>query len=206
VPLIAPDPVLTSVVDALAGPGWCVVDDFLPPTSVTILRQAAETLADQDLLRPAGVGRAAGAAIRTEIRSDRILWLAEVPPLPALAPYLARMEALRAALNAGLQLGLWELEAHLAWYGPGNHYRRHLDRFRDSPHRVVSTILYLNPEWQPAHGGQLRLYLDEGTGDVVDVLPRAGTLAAFLSERFYHEVFPAVRDRYSITGWFRRRV
>jgi SM-20-related protein len=173
--------------------------------TVVALRQEAETLAAQGLFHPAGIGRGAGTTVRTEIRSDRVLWLDEAPHPATLAPYRARMEALRAALNAGLQLGLWELEAQLACYGPGSRYRRHLDRFRDHPLRVVSTILYLNPDWQGAHGGQLRLYLDEGPVPFVDVLPCAGTLAVFLSARFYHEVFPAARDRYSITGWFRRR-
>jgi SM-20-related protein len=37
------------------------------------------------------------------------------------------------------------------------------------------------------------------------VAPVGGTLVAFLSERFHHEVLPARRERYSLTGWFTRR-
>jgi SM-20-related protein len=40
---------------------------------------------------------------------------------------------------------------------------------------------------------------------VRDVLPVAGTLVCFLSDRFEHEVLPATRERLSLTGWFRRR-
>ena len=38
-----------------------------------------------------------------------------------------------------------------------------------------------------------------------DVLPVAGTLVCFLSDRFDHEVLPATRERLALTGWFRRR-
>jgi SM-20-related protein len=35
------------------------------------------------------------------------------------------------------------------------------------------------------------------------VIPQLNTLVLFLSERFPHEVLPAKRVRYSLTGWFR---
>ena len=38
-----------------------------------------------------------------------------------------------------------------------------------------------------------------------DVLPEGGTLVCFLSQRFWHEVLPARRERLSLTGWFRGR-
>jgi SM-20-related protein len=41
--------------------------------------------------------------------------------------------------------------------------------------------------------------------ETLDVLPEGGTLVAFLSERFQHEVLPARRERLALTGWFRRR-
>lgn len=116
------------------------------------------------------------------------------------------MESLRLALNRTLQLGLFSLEAHYAIYPPGAAYRRHRDAFPDGgamPNaRVISCALYLNEGWTASDGGALRIY----DGDRVrDVLPIAGTLACFLSERFEHEVLPATRERLSVTGWFRRR-
>ncbi|GAA75971.1 SM-20-related protein [Pseudoalteromonas sp. BSi20480] len=38
----------------------------------------------------------------------------------------------------------------------------------------------------------------------VSISPEAGTLVLFESERFVHEVLPAVDNRYSIAGWFRK--
>jgi SM-20-related protein len=81
-----------------------------------------------------------------------------------------------------------------------------VDRFRDDDTRVVSVVLYLTAAWRPEDGGCLRLHLrDTGSPTVHDVAPHAGTLVAFLADRFPHEVMPATRARYSLTGWFRRR-
>lgn len=119
------------------------------------------------------------------------------------ADVLARLERLRLAINAQLQLGAFDLELHWALYPPGTRYARHLDRSRGTRARVVSLVLYLNDAWRPEHGGALRLHLDGGA--VHDVLPQACTLVAFASDRFEHEVLPARRARLSLTGWLRRR-
>ena len=72
--------------------------------------------------------------------------------------------------------------------------------------RTLTTVLYLNPDWQSADGGQLRIYTDpDYPGRYQEVQPLAGTLVAFLSARFEHEVMPASRERLSLTGWFKRR-
>ena len=62
--------------------------------------------------------------------------------------------------------------------------------------------MYLNEDWTSADGGALRMYDDER---VREVLPVAGTLVCFLSDRFEHEVLPATRERLAVTGWIRRR-
>ena len=67
---------------------------------------------------------------------------------------------------------------------------------------MVSCSLYLNPGWSAGDGGLLRLHLNARP---VDVPPRAGTLVLFRSDTVRHEVLPATRPRFSLTGWFRRR-
>ncbi len=71
------------------------------------------------------------------------------------------MDSLREAMNRGLFLGLEDFESRFALYPPGAFYLRHVDRFRDDDRRMVSAVLYLNDEWLPEYGGQLRMYLDE---------------------------------------------
>lgn len=198
---------MTPLVDALANHGHVVVPAWLPVDAVQALRADAEGLWQAGRFRHAGVGRGADFQVRPEIRSDRVLWLDDAVVTPALDAYLGTMERLREAFNRALYLGLVEFGAHLAVYPPGARYRPHLDHFRNTRHRVISSILYLNPpEWCTEDGGQLRVYLGrDPQGEALEVLPAGGTLVLFLAQRFWHEVLPAGRERWSITGWFCRR-
>jgi SM-20-related protein len=102
--------------------------------------------------------------------------------------------------------GLRELEAHLAVYPAGAFYRKHVDRFSTDDARAISCSLYLNKGWKREDGGELRVY--DGAEDeagFVTIYPSAGTAVLINSKSVYHEVRPASRDRFSITGWFRRR-
>jgi SM-20-related protein len=140
--------------------------------------------------------------VREGIRGDSIDWL-EQGQSAACDQYLQTMDALRQALNQAFYLGLEDYESHFALYPPGAIYQKHLDRFRDDDRRTVSAAYYLNDDWQPEHGGALRLYPQNGPE--LDVLPTAGTLVLFISAELPHEVLPATRERLSLTGWFRRR-
>lgn len=190
------------LVEGLADQGWAVVEDFLPPEAVAALAEEVRQLRDAGAFQEAGIGRGAEHGVRSEVRGDRIHWLSEEALTPAQAPYGSAMEALRQELNRELFLGLASFEAHYAVYPPGAFYRKHLDRFATSDERTISSVFYLNEGWSEEKGGQLRLYLPEGHRDVV---PRAGTFAAFRSDTVYHEVLPATDFRFSITAWFRRR-
>jgi len=194
------------IADALAGPGWCLTPGFLSAAQCAALRAQADALDCQGAFKPAGVGRAADLAVRSAVRSDRVCWLDPESRDGAIGAYLAQLEDLRRTLNRDLCLGLFNFEGHLAIYPPGSFYRRHLDQFRGVEQRTLTCILYLNPDWQPADGGILRIYTDPDRPDHYDaVAPTGGTLVTFLSARFEHEVMPAVRERLSLTGWFKRR-
>jgi SM-20-related protein len=186
-------------IHALAQGGYAIVREWLPAAVIAGLRERARSAQ----LAPAGIGRAAARATRTDIRGDRIAWLGHAPRTGAEARLAKRLEDLRTRCNRELMLGLVEVEAHYAAYAPGARYARHRDRFRDDDTRVLSCVLYLNEAWTAGDGGALRLYLP---GDAhVDVLPEGGTLVAFLSAEFDHEVLPAALERWSLACWFRRR-
>jgi len=192
------------VASELAEAGFAVLPDYLPEASWRALGDEARRLRRGDAFRHAGVGRGASFRVAPEIRDDRVCWIDPARPTRRQAAWLARMESLRRVLNRRLYLGLFGFEAHLAVYPPGARYARHLDRFADARHRLVSVLLYLNADWQVEDGGALRLHL-EAPAAPRDVLPLGGTLVAFLSGETPHEVLPAQRDRWSVVGWFTGR-
>ncbi|QNM96924.1 2OG-Fe(II) oxygenase [Chitinimonas koreensis] len=196
---------LPALIDGLATHGHVVCDDFLSPAQTAALRdEGAQRLAGGEFHR-AGVGRAEQQAVRDEIRGDSVRWLDPQRRAPAEQAYWQRIEALQAALNRELFLGIREGEFHYAHYPVGGFYKRHLDRFRDDDARVVSVVCYLNEGWQDADGGQLRLWLEAGEdAPQLDIAPRGGRLVLFMADRFWHAVLPATQPRWSVTGWLRR--
>ena len=186
----------------LTSQGWSLARDFLAPEAIVALAAEARALSEAGALQPASVGRGPGAEVRAEIRRDQIRWLDESSPTPAETHYWARIEALRRTLNRELFLGLESFEAHYAVYPPGSFYRRHLDRFATADERSISCSLYLNADWKPGDGGELRLDLAH---EAVEITPQMNTLVIFRSDEIWHEVRPAARVRFSLTGWFRRR-
>lgn len=204
-----------NIIDAMAERGLYVGESILPAALTSQLYERAVALSATAQMQSARIGRETQAALVTAIRSDQTRWLDEAPADPAEREARMRVDALQATLNRELFLGARTAELHFAHYAPGALYKTHRDRFGDHDARVVSLVFYLNPEWQPRQGGELVLYDDladpavaavaEGANtELARVLPLAGTMVAFRSERFPHEVLPASKDRYSLTGWLRR--
>jgi len=192
----------SNIVDALAARGWVVTQDFLPANTIEALVEESRRLLLAGRFSRAGVGRGAEHQVRADVRSDQILWLDENELAPAQSRYWSEVESLRAELNKELFLGLVSFESHYAFYPPGAFYRKHVDRFSDSDERAISCSLYLNSDWKEEDGGQLRLYVG---AQQIEIFPRAGTFVIFRSDNISHEVLPASRQRFSLTGWFRRR-
>ncbi len=187
------------VADALAGPGFIILDQPLPGPLTQGLIDNLQY--QQTALKPAGVGRQGDYQLNQNIRGDAIQWLE--PGDPAVTEFLHWMDKLRQGINQRLFLGLFDYECHYAVYRPGAFYQKHRDAFRGNPGRKLSTVLYLNPGWDPVAGGELVLYDEAGEEQLIRVAPECGKLVIFLSEDFPHEVLPATQLRQSIAGWFR---
>lgn len=171
----------------------------LPQAIPSQLCQALlEEVSKRQDLTAAGVGRAGALQQNTEIRRDQTAWLDGSSE--AQQQYLALMLALQTQMNRQCFLGLTHHECHFARYQIGDFYQTHLDAFRGRSNRVLTTVLYLN---SVAEGGELVIY-DENNNELQRVLPQAGLLVMFESERFPHQVLPAKALRYSIAGWFRK--
>lgn len=185
---------------ALATTGYMVLPQALPPALVDALFIHFKSLAVNDFRR-AGIGKEIEHQVNAFVRSDAIAWLDGSHA--ATSDYLSWMEALRLGLNQRLFLGLFDFESHYAWYPHGAFYRKHLDAFKGQMNRVISSVLYLNPTWTPADGGELVIYNSDGERELERIAPQYGKLVLFLSEEFPHEVLPVNKPRYSIAGWFR---
>ena len=189
------------LISALYSEGYAIIEEALDPTLTLTLYQQLDSMQASEFHR-AGIGREDNFQIAGSIRGDRIHWLEG--STPAEEAYLQAMEQLRLLINRALFLGLFDYEAHFAYYPEGTFYKRHLDAFKGASQRVVTTVFYLNPHWQASDGGELLIYADESaTQPIQCVSPKAGRLVCFLSDQFSHEVLSAQRMRYSIAGWFR---
>ncbi len=197
---------LSTIAAQLAEQGWALSEEFLSTAELLALAQEARRLWRQGDFKAAGIGRGSGFRIRPEIRGDSILWLEPDRLTPAQMKYWSEIEKLRRRLNQELFLGLREFEAHYAVYPPGACYRKHLDRFSTSDERAISCSLYLNFGWRQQDRGQLRLYPRQDDPEaVVEISPQAGTFVIFRSDTIYHEVLSPLKERFSLTGWFKRR-
>ena len=185
--------------------GWLSFD-ITPWLGVELLRslqQEVIALDQNDALKIAGIGRGSAPVRDRSVRRDKIAWLQGVTaPQAELFEFL---KSLRLGLNQRLFLGLKRVEAHYATYHGGDFYKPHVDSFQGRASRIVSLVLYLNDQWQPADGGALQIYNRDSENEVCGLVsPEMGRVALFMSEEIRHEVLEAHRTRYSLAVWFRQ--
>jgi SM-20-related protein len=193
---------IESIAGQLARVGYIVLDQPLRRSQSAQLYSRCQDDEPQRF-QPARIGRNAGMKQADAIRGDVICWLDDGNGIDHA--YLAWMEELRSGLNEVLYLGLFDYECHYAIYRAGAGYARHSDVLSGRRNRVVSTVFYLNDDWQRDDGGQLVLFTSEGDAIIDTVNPTFGKMIIFLSESFPHAVLAACKPRHSIAGWFRVR-
>ncbi|MAR56189.1 MAG: hypothetical protein CMM93_03305 [Rickettsiales bacterium] len=198
----APLPYAASwVAEALLRDGYAHVSGLLADELLARLREEVIAKDTEAALTRAAIGRGDDTQLASSIRRDRTDWI-EGETL-AQTQFLTRLEEVRLELNYQLMLGLFSVEAHYAAYPPGAFYARHSDSFRGARNRLLSLVIYLNPDWQAADGGLLNLYADEeAETPIARLLPEYGHAVLFLSEEMPHEVTLAHRTRYSIAAWY----
>jgi SM-20-related protein len=189
---------LNRVADGIAENGYAIIDDFLTANEIDSILELDEFKTGLLQFKKAGIGQKQEKQINEGIRGDYIEWIDRSEAAQPLQTYLAKLNALIAFLNQALFLSLKDYEVHMTIYPAGSFYKKHLDQFKKDDHRKLSVICYLNKSWKEEEGGQLRIYLDE---ESQDVLPIAGRLVCFRSDLLEHEVLAATRNRLSLTGW-----
>ncbi|SFT83592.1 SM-20-related protein [Pseudoalteromonas sp. DSM 26666] len=177
--------------------GYAIIENAIDSDLIS------ELMADCYRINPhfslAGIGRLNNLQIDDSVRKDKTYWFDGSSN--AQLSYQQIMEAVRTTLNRNFFMGLFDYECHYAKYTQGDFYKKHVDAFKGRSNRVFTTVLYLN---SPEKGGELVIYKPKSKDIEIVIKPTAGTLVLFESERFVHEVLPAVDNRYSIAGWFRK--
>lgn len=181
--------------------GYLVIDHFLSEPETTAIARYAEQLYAGDKMKKAGIGTAHLHRVNENVRGDRIRWIDPHTQPASVQVYMERIKEFSRLLNRNCFLGLKDFELHFACYPPGTFYEKHIDQLQINGARILSCVFYLNNNWTPEQGGQLRIYPEDPELPPVDITPEAGRLALFLSSTVYHEVLPVQQERFSITGW-----
>ena len=187
--------IFLDIVDALVNDGYIIVNDALNSQLATNLKTTAQNLSD---FKEAGIS--SNKITDKSKRKDKIKWIDKDGA--SQSEYLDFTNELKEILNKELYLGIKYYESHFAIYDEGDFYEKHLDAFKGSKNRIITTVYYLNEDWHEEDGGELIIY-DVDNNYLTKVIPHANTLVVFLSDKFPHEVLPSYKKRYSIAGWFR---
>lgn len=188
------------ITEALRHQGYIIINDVFSTQQIQSLFIDIKKTASEGF-RQAGIGREQEHQVNPFVRRDRIHWLdMDYPPTRF---YLQWSEKLRKHLNRELFLGLFDYECHYAHFPKNAFYKKHLDAFNGSSNRRLSTVLYLNPAWQPSDAGELLMYSPDDGTVLQKVTPTFGKMVIFISDELPHEVSVTNCSRYSLTGWFR---
>ena len=205
-------PNLASAIDgraceSLTRRGYAVVDGFLGETWCHLLRDDIITLAERRLL-----GRNATHLVRqgtTSLLEKTNIFETELgahEEARDAAPHLATLyndRTLRDRLRecVGGPLRSQSLKVQLN-HGKGGSSPLHFDGDPLLDDRVITAVLYLNPDWSDADGGHLQLVPFPETP--VDVAPLFDRLVLFASHDTLHRALPSQNVRFCVTLWFYR--
>jgi SM-20-related protein len=188
--------------------GFAVVDGALGAAAADALR--AEVLALRPLMHLNHthlVGAAGAAALLAKhgiLEADFTTSPAAAAAAPAAAALGAPGGALAAALTAALpRLRLAGGGAAKAQLSAGGAFPFHTDTDAAVDRRRATAIYYLNPDWEPAHGGELQLLPFPAARVPLDIAPLHGRLVVFDSRHTLHRVLPSrAPTRACVTFWF----
>lgn len=174
------------------------VDNWFSSEELLGLRKSLILRYEEDEFRLAAIGNQFNKTRKESIRRDQIHWLIKDDLVLEEIVFFEKIEGFIDYLNRTCYAGIRSHEFHYAVYEQDAFYKRHSDQFNNDDRRRFSMVLYLNEDWETAHGGQLVLY----TENTATVEPTFGKLVFFDSE-IEHEVLQSNQRRLSLTGWLR---
>ncbi len=177
-----------------------VADDFLSTALSAFLKQNLLGLYNSGQLLNAGTGNATLVLHDKLMRGDKIYWLDRQHNNLHENSFFDLMDSFILYLNATCYTGITGYEFHYTLYEKGSFYKTHLDQFSNNKTRAYSMIIYLNANWLPADGGELRIH---HANCQQSIAPVSGKCVFFRSSDLLHEVLLTQQPRLSITGWLK---
>lgn len=219
----ATDNIEIAIGRALDARNFVIIDDFLQPEMTAAIAREVAAARAAGLLAPGALAGGRNGTnltyVHTGVRGDEVGWFdGDERCWNQLPLYFSRLRALVSLLRENRRsrhvsgVGHFSRAMVACYPGNGAAYRRHCDNACDAGKgercngRRLTAVFYLNRDWKPQHGGQLRIFPPNdahGSEPVAEVAPLAGRLLLFLSDhRCPHEVLPSHVMRYAVTVWF----
>ncbi len=189
---------MVDIVQSMSQHQFWTTPSFIENTQVEVFKTWGLHLESEGRLKKARIGKGVFKKVKESIRSDEIHWIDDFES-PAGAVLSHIYTGLLQVARRELFLPIKRFECHFAKYDKGDHYKKHRDRHRMMPARVLSCVLYLST-LNGDDGGELILYHPDG--ETFTIHPEAGRMILFDSS-IEHEVRPCKAERWSITGWLR---
>lgn len=182
--------------DKLSQDDYVIIDEFLPQAVFSDIESLfLSHLAD---FTKAGIGALYDHTIQHEIRGDYTYWLDEHRDT-SIDSFWKLVDEMVYVLKRYCFLSLSGFEFHFANYPPGAKYKKHLDQFNGRNNRLITLVIYLNPDWQKGDGGELEVFLKDGSSLCIE--PLAQRCVMFKSVEVPHRVLESYKNRYSLSGW-----
>ena len=177
-----------------------IANHFLKENLAQHLKQNLIKLYQDNLMLAAGTGNQVAVNHDKLIRSDVIYWLDRNHENTYENEFFDLMDAFVLYLNATCYTGITSYEFHYTLYEKGSFYKKHIDQFQENGSRAFSMVIYLNQNWKPIDGGELRIHHENSQQDIS---PKNGKSVFFKSSELSHEVLVTNEPRMSITGWLK---
>ena len=177
-----------------------IAEDFLTKQLAADLKSNLIALFEGQHFHSAGIGNDQVQSYDNLIRKDQIYWLDRSHQDVHENAFFDMMDLFVRYLNQTCYTGITGYEFHYARYEPGSFYKKHLDQFKNNSSRAFSMIMYLNPDWQQADGGELSIYHQD---HLQTIAPTNAKCVFFKSDELVHEVLCTNAVRMSITGWLK---
>lgn len=184
---------ISSFATDLSSNGYWAANDVFQKEQLNIIEN--EYSRNINDFKPAQIGKGEFKSNNSLIRNDMNFWLDNNNK--NLTPIWELIESLTNIIRSELFLPIKRHETQFALYPPGHFYKRHVDKHKFMPSRLLTMVYYISP-WKEENSGELIVYSKEP----VKIEPRQNSLVLFLSE-LEHEVLPTKVNRKSLTTWFR---